>query len=79
MLQNRRFDQAMIAFLDCLRQMMDFVKTKDKNLKFPHASVASYFSLSRVSCLFTPVFLTLVQGRQRQNWRRFDQISVHRV
>ncbi|KAI5477096.1 autophagy-related protein 6 [Pseudohyphozyma bogoriensis] len=38
-LQNRRFDLAMVAFLDCLRQMMEFVKSKDKSVKLPHAVV----------------------------------------
>lgn len=36
-LQNRRFDMAMVAFLDCLRQIMDFVKAKDRTVKLPHA------------------------------------------
>ena len=36
LLQNRRFDFAMVAFLDCLRQMMDFVKAQDQSFEFPH-------------------------------------------
>lgn len=38
-LQNRRFDMAMVAFLDCLRQVMEFVKMNDRSLKLPHALV----------------------------------------
>ena len=34
---NRRFDFAMVAFLDCLRQMMEFVKSQDPLVDFPHA------------------------------------------
>ncbi|KAM0747998.1 APG6-domain-containing protein [Meredithblackwellia eburnea MCA 4105] len=37
MLQNRRFDHAMVAFLDCLRQMLDFVKSRDKTFRVVHA------------------------------------------
>ncbi|KAL8292204.1 hypothetical protein RQP46_001670 [Phenoliferia psychrophenolica] len=36
LLQNRRFDNAMVAFLDCLRQIMEFVRSKDKSVKIPH-------------------------------------------
>jgi len=36
-LQNRRFDQAMVAFLDCLRQLSEFVVTRDTGVKLPHA------------------------------------------
>ncbi|KAK4702476.1 beclin, partial [Phenoliferia sp. Uapishka_3] len=36
LLQNRRFDLAMVAFLDCLRQVMEFVRSKDKSIKLPH-------------------------------------------
>lgn len=28
-LQNRRFDQAMVAFLDCLRQLIEWVMHRD--------------------------------------------------
>lgn len=41
-LQNRRFDMAMVAFLDCLRQAMEFVKERDKTVKLPHAYVLSF-------------------------------------
>lgn len=35
---------AMVAFLDCLRQVMEFVKEKDPSVKLPHALVTSFFS-----------------------------------
>ncbi|KAF8639561.1 hypothetical protein AX17_001463 [Amanita inopinata Kibby_2008] len=33
---NRRFDLAMVAFLDCLKQLTDYVKSQDGNVDFPH-------------------------------------------
>ncbi|KAL5507319.1 ATG6 [Sanghuangporus vaninii] len=36
LLHNRRFDLAMVAFLDCLRQLMDYVKSQDQSVEFPH-------------------------------------------
>jgi len=38
-LHNRRFDFAMVAFLDCLRQLMHHVKGLDPTIEFPHAVV----------------------------------------
>ncbi|KAF9653951.1 APG6-domain-containing protein [Thelephora ganbajun] len=35
-LHNRRFDLAMVAFLDCLRQILEFVKAQDATVEFPH-------------------------------------------
>ena len=35
-LHNRRFDHAMVAFLDCLRQTLEFVKAQDPTVEFPH-------------------------------------------
>ena len=35
-LHNRRFDHAMVAFLDCLRQVLEFVKAQDPTVEFPH-------------------------------------------
>ncbi|KAG8983803.1 autophagy protein 6, partial [Tulasnella sp. 427] len=34
-LQNRRFDAAMVAFLDCLRQLMEYARSKDISVEFP--------------------------------------------
>lgn len=36
LLHNRRFDHAMVAVLDCLKQIIDWVKTQDANVEFPH-------------------------------------------
>lgn len=36
-LHNRRFDFAMVAFLDCLRQLMEYVKALDPAIEFPHS------------------------------------------
>lgn len=39
LLHNRRFDYAMVAFLDCLRQVVEYVKTQDPSADFPHPYV----------------------------------------
>lgn len=36
LLHNRRFDIAMVAFIECLKQLMDYIKTQDSNIDFPH-------------------------------------------
>lgn len=36
LLHNRRFDFAMVAFLECLKQLIDFVKSQDPSVDFPH-------------------------------------------
>lgn len=36
LLHNRRFDFAMVAFLECLKQLMDNVKSQDAIVEFPH-------------------------------------------
>lgn len=38
-LQNRRFNTAMISFLDCIRQLMEHVKSLDPSFEFPHTIV----------------------------------------
>ncbi|KAH9951544.1 APG6-domain-containing protein [Amylocystis lapponica] len=35
-LHNRRFDFGMVAFLDCLKQLVDYVKSQDPQVDFPH-------------------------------------------
>lgn len=35
-LHNRRFDHGMVAYLDCLRQLIEYVKTQYPNADFPH-------------------------------------------
>ncbi|OBZ70554.1 Beclin-1 [Grifola frondosa] len=39
LLHNRRFDFAMVAFLDCLKQLVDYVKSQDPQVDFPHQIV----------------------------------------
>ncbi|KAG2015708.1 beclin 1 protein [Coprinopsis cinerea AmutBmut pab1-1] len=39
LLHNRRFDIAMVAFLDCLKHLMDHIKSQDAGIDFPHQSV----------------------------------------
>ncbi|KAJ7593920.1 APG6-domain-containing protein [Mycena floridula] len=39
LLHNRRFDHAMTAFIDCLKQLIDHVKTQDSSVDFPHQIV----------------------------------------
>ncbi|KAJ7725864.1 autophagy protein Apg6-domain-containing protein [Mycena maculata] len=39
LLHNRRFDLAMVAFLECLKQVMDYVKAQDATVEFPHQIV----------------------------------------
>ncbi|KAG8904476.1 autophagy protein 6 [Tulasnella sp. 403] len=36
---NRRFDNAMVAFLDCLRQLMEFAQQEDPKVEFPQQVV----------------------------------------
>ncbi|KAG6887702.1 hypothetical protein C0995_013402 [Termitomyces sp. Mi166 len=36
LLHNRRFDLAMVAFLDCLKHLIDHVKSQDPSVEFPH-------------------------------------------
>ncbi|KZT42488.1 autophagy protein 6 [Sistotremastrum suecicum HHB10207 ss-3] len=38
-LHNRRFDYAMIAFLECLREIMDYVKSMDAQVEFRHTII----------------------------------------
>ncbi|KAJ6586881.1 autophagy protein Apg6-domain-containing protein [Mycena vulgaris] len=39
LLHNRRFDLAMVAFLECLKQVMEYVKAQDSTVDFPHQVV----------------------------------------
>lgn len=40
LLHNRRFDIAMVAFLDCLKHLMDYIKLQDATVDFPHQYVS---------------------------------------
>ncbi|KAL9938680.1 hypothetical protein V8E36_002399 [Tilletia maclaganii] len=37
LLQSRRFDHGMVAFLECLRQLMSYASDRDPSLRLPHA------------------------------------------
>ncbi|KAJ7084346.1 beclin 1 protein [Mycena belliarum] len=39
LLHNRRFDLAMVAFLECLKQVVDHIKAQDSAVDFPHQIV----------------------------------------
>ena len=36
---HRKFDAAMVAFLDCLKQMGEYVESQDSNVKMPYMIV----------------------------------------
>ena len=42
LLHNRRFDFAMVAVLDCLKQIMDWVQSQDASVEFPHQWVVIF-------------------------------------
>lgn len=46
LLHNRRFDFAMVAFLDCLKSIIDYIKSQDPSVDFPHQWVLTYFPFS---------------------------------
>ena len=39
LLQSRRFDHGMVAFLECLRQLAAWACARDAELRLPHACV----------------------------------------
>jgi len=47
LLHNRRFDIAMVAFLDCLKHLMDHIKSQDASVDFPHQYVSNNLSKER--------------------------------
>jgi hypothetical protein len=61
LLQNRRFDHAMVAFLECLKQITDFARSQDAGLEFHHQYVLHvYVFLKRV--------LSDAKDCERQDW-----------
>ena len=36
LLHNRRFDLGMVAFLDCLKHLMEYIASQDPSVDFPH-------------------------------------------
>lgn len=49
LLHNRRFDFAMVAFLECLKQIIDWAKSQDPSVEFPHQFVLSLVVITFVS------------------------------
>ncbi|GBE81135.1 Vacuolar protein sorting-associated protein [Sparassis crispa] len=52
LLHNRRFDFAMVAFLDCLKQLVDLVKSQDPQTDFPHQIVKDKIGEASVKLQF---------------------------
>lgn len=53
LLHNRRFDFAMVAFLECLKQLIDFVKSQDSTVEFPHQIVKDKIGEASVKLQFS--------------------------
>ncbi|KAG9316625.1 APG6-domain-containing protein [Chiua virens] len=53
LLHNRRFDFAMVAFLECLKQLMDYVKSQDAGVEFPHQIVKDKIGEASVKLQFS--------------------------
>ncbi|KAI0036963.1 autophagy protein Apg6-domain-containing protein [Vararia minispora EC-137] len=53
LLHNRRFDFAMVAFLECLKQIMDWAKSQDSTLEFPHQIVKDKIGESSIKLQFS--------------------------
>ncbi|KAH9166433.1 APG6-domain-containing protein [Lactarius sanguifluus] len=60
LLHNRRFDFAMVAVLDCLRQLMEWVRLQDSSVEFPHQVVKDKIGDSSVK----------LQFNQEETWTR---------
>ncbi|KAI9442583.1 APG6-domain-containing protein [Lactarius indigo] len=60
LLHNRRFDYAMVAVLDCLRQLMEWVRLQDSSVEFPHQVVKDKIGDSSVK----------LQFNQEETWTR---------
>ncbi|KAG1746121.1 APG6-domain-containing protein [Suillus lakei] len=53
LLHNRRFDFAMVAFLECLKQLIDSVKSQDPTVEFPHQIVKDKIGEASVKLQFS--------------------------
>ncbi|OJA17809.1 hypothetical protein AZE42_08397 [Rhizopogon vesiculosus] len=53
LLHNRRFDFAMVAFLECLKQLIDYVKSQDPTVDFPHQIVKDKIGDASVKLQFS--------------------------
>lgn len=68
LLHNRRFDIAMVAFLDCLKHLVDHVKSQDSSVDFPHQYAVAHVTLD--------VYLMIAQNIQGPDRRRLRQVTV---
>jgi hypothetical protein len=68
LLHNRRFDFAMVAFLDCLKNLIDHVKSQDPNVDFPHQY--DFF------LLLVTILNFYIKDREGQNWRSLRQATI---
>ncbi|KAH9985786.1 APG6-domain-containing protein [Russula compacta] len=60
LLHNRRFDIGMVAVLDCLKQIMDWVQSQDTSVEFPHQIIKDKIGDSSVK----------LQFNQEETWTR---------
>ncbi|KAF7793914.1 hypothetical protein EIP86_005036 [Pleurotus ostreatoroseus] len=60
LLHNRRFDFAMVSFLDCLKQLIDYVRSQDPQVDFPHQIVKDKIGEASVK----------LQFNQEETWTR---------
>ncbi|KII92772.1 hypothetical protein PLICRDRAFT_51125 [Plicaturopsis crispa FD-325 SS-3] len=52
-IHNRRFDHAMVAFLDCLKQLVEYVGAQDTQVDFPHLIVKDKIGEASVKLQFS--------------------------
>lgn len=72
LLLNRRFDQAMVAFLDCLKQLMEFIKAKDRTLNLPH----SYVGILSYATIYGATNRNASERHCRINKDRIGEVSI---
>lgn len=60
LLHNRRFDFAMVAFLECLKQLMDYANSQDSNIEFPHQIIKDKIGEASIKLQFS----------QEESWTR---------
>lgn len=54
MFSNRKFNAAMVALLDCLRQMGEHVEAKDPSVKMPYPIVKDRIGDASIKIAFSP-------------------------
>jgi beclin 1 len=71
--QNRRFDHAMVAFLDCLRQLMDHANQRAGGpgvLRLPHQYVPNHITAAAIK------ILTVVDCLNRVHKDKIGDVSI---